>query len=110
MSCGTDRLAALQRSGRRFRVNESDNLGLFALDEFFRFAICVSLTPGLLEAHDVRAVALRHLREPVGEKSVGKYRQLSSGLHEVNDSSFHARASGAGNHQRRAVAGSIGYL
>src|ERR1700733_10335949 len=85
----------------------SHNLGLFAGDELPGFVVGVSLAPIFLKAHDVRAIAFSHLRKAIGEISVGKYRQLRSGIDEVGDGGFHARAPGAGNYQRCA-ASSVG--
>ena len=67
------------------------------------FIIREGLTPSFLKAHDVRALALRHLRESIGEISIGEHRELSSGFHEVGNGRFHARAARTGNHQRGAV-------
>src|SRR5580693_5181041 len=110
VSGGTDCLAWLQRSRRCLRVNISDNFGLFATNEFRCFLIRESCTPRFLKAHDIRALALGHLRQTIGEVTISENRQLGFGFDEVRNSGFHARAAGPGNHQRGPIFGSVGHF
>jgi len=110
VSGGTDGLAGLQRSRRSLGVDIRHNLRFFATNKLSRFVLGVGLSPRLFQARDVGAVALRHLRKPVGEISVGKHRDLGSGLNEIGHGSFHARAARAGNDQRGASVSSEGGL
>ena len=86
-------------------MNVSHKLGRFSTDELYSFVISEGFAPALFKADDLSAVALRHLRNAIGEITVGKHREPGFGLHEIGDGSFHASTTGAGNHQRRAVAG-----
>ena len=81
----------------------ADNTGAFATNEVGNFSVGVGLAPGLLQPHNVCALALRHFGEAIGEVSIGEHRELRSRLYEVRDSRFHAGAAGARDHQDGGV-------
>ena len=105
--CGfADGFAALERSGRGFRLHVHDDLRLLAANEFRRFLVAEDFAPRFLEAHQFCALTACHFRHAIAEKSVGKRHHLRSRLNEVGDCGFHTAASRGGDHKRQLVPGS----
>src|SRR5258705_62636 len=90
-------LALLKCAGGSFGLDISYYLRLLAVDEIGGFNVAINFAPRFFEANDVAALAARHLGQPVGEKSVGEYRDFGPGLGEIRNGGFHAGATGAGN-------------
>lgn len=94
----------------RSLVHIADHTWAFATNELGNFGVGVGLSPGLLQAHNVRALALCHFRKTIGEISVGEHGKLRPGFYEIRDSRFHAGAACAGDHQDGRVFRAINTL
>src|ERR1700722_16212160 len=62
-----DREGGLRGAGRGFGMNEGDELGTFALEEFGGLGFSENFAPGLFEADDGGAVAAAHFRETLAK-------------------------------------------
>jgi hypothetical protein len=100
MGGGTDCIAGLQSSRRRFSMDKTDHSGLFTPDEVPGLLVGVSFAPAFFKAHYVCAMTLSHFSKAVGEVSIGKDRDFRSGFDKVRNRGLHARAARAGDDQR----------
>src|SRR6185437_6340443 len=79
------RFAVLQRASRCFGMYECHDMWLRALNKFRRFLIGERLTPGLLAARDLRALAAAHLAQTVAEVSSDEYGETRIGFDKIRD-------------------------